>query len=352
MTTRIVSIQWLRAVAAMLLVLPHVAASIVEGSAPVDGRLAPAVWQLALMSTSGVNLFFVISGIVMAQTLATGRTTPGAFLIARWRRIVPVFVMVSAVYMALSAKPAVLPAIVSTITILPVMDADIYHAPMLTVGWTLGLEFAFYAIVASVMAAERRSPLWLGALALAAALAGTIAHPAWAPLRLLLNLLQAEFAIGVFAWHAWRHAWTRLGVALIVAGAAGLVLAATRDDLYDLAFFQNAISGNSGWRRTFCWGLPWAMIATAMLDIGKGGRASDPVAALGDASYALYLIHPCVVLAAERLRGTLTLGVGTYAVAVVMLSVGLALAFHRWIERPLLASGARAVRRGQQPQPA
>jgi peptidoglycan/LPS O-acetylase OafA/YrhL len=207
--TRIVPIQWLRAVAALLVASQHVAASIGHGAAPSAATLEPWLRNLALMGASGVDLFFVISGFVMAQTLAVSRKRPGAFLIERWRRIVPFFVMVSAVYMALSPAPAVLPAIVSTITILPVRDGRAYHAPILTVGRTLGLEFIFYGLVALVIAAKWRTPLGIATLALGAALAGTLIHPAWAPLRMAFDPLQAEFAMGVVAWQPWRQCWAR-----------------------------------------------------------------------------------------------------------------------------------------------
>ncbi|MBB4154646.1 peptidoglycan/LPS O-acetylase OafA/YrhL [Sphingomonas jinjuensis] len=353
MATRIVSIQWLRALAALLVLAQHVAASIGDGGAPVTEALHPNVRHLALMGASGVDLFFVISGMVMAQTLATRDITPTAFLVARWRRIVPLFVMVSAVYMALSPTPAVLPALVSTITILPVLDGEAYHAPVLTVGWTLGFEFSFYALVALVIAVAGRSPLRLAALAFGAAMTGSLLHPAWAPLRMMLNPLQAEFAMGVIGWYVWQRGWLRAcGLPLVLAGIAGLALAAGRADLYCLAFFENAVNGISGWSRVMSWGLPWALIVTALLGRRSSGRTSDAVAALGDASYALYLIHPCVVLAVERLHGTLTLAPGAYATAIIVPSVGLALAFHRWVERPLLAANRQASRRVQQPAPA
>lgn len=130
------------------------------------------------------------------------------------------------------------------------------------------------------------------------------------------------------------------------------MLAATRADLGDLAWFESAVNGGSAWRRTLAWGVPWALIATAVLGLRPNARAIDPAATIGDASYALYLIHPCVLLAAERLHGTLTLSLGTHALTVVAMSVGSALAFRRWVERPLLAQHGPATLSGRQPAPA
>lgn len=96
--------------------------------------------NLTTFGASGVDLFFVISGFVMAQSLATGGTTPSRFLAARWRRIVPLFVLMSGVYILLCPDPIAPPSLIETVTILPLFDGSSYHAPALFVGWTLGFE--------------------------------------------------------------------------------------------------------------------------------------------------------------------------------------------------------------------
>jgi len=149
-SSRIAPIQWLRALAATLVLLMHASDMIEAGPVPMTGAFVPAVPNLAAFGASGVDLFFVISGFVMAHWLATADHDSVRFLAKRWLRIVPLFACVSVIYMTIMHDPLTLPSAVMSFTVFPVLDGGSYHLPALYPGWTLAFEFAFYAVVAAI----------------------------------------------------------------------------------------------------------------------------------------------------------------------------------------------------------
>ncbi|RZM33202.1 MAG: acyltransferase, partial [Sphingomonas sp.] len=205
---RVTPIQWLRALAATMVVAAHAANLVDAGPVRITGAFIPSVPNLAVVGISGVDLFFVISGFVMAQSLATAPRDPWGFLVQRWRRIVPLFALASIAYILVATEPQPVEAMLMSITVLPLLDGADYHQPSLYVGWTLGFEFAFYALVALAMTARHHRTRWLLASTLAVALVGCIVQPGWAPVRLLFNPMQLEFAFGLLVWIAWRRGIT------------------------------------------------------------------------------------------------------------------------------------------------
>lgn len=338
---RIESIQWLRGVAASLVLFDHALGTIVDdGGAPTM-----AIPNLATFGASGVDLFFVISGFVMAQSLAALPCGGGAaFLKARWLRIVPVFVLMSVLYLIVSGEPVAWQSMLMTLTVLPVFDGDAYHAPLLWVGWTLGFEFVFYAIVAVAAAtpgAGRAARLLT--LSIGAACLGLVVQMPWAPLRLLANPMLFEFALGVGVWLVLRTAWAKRyatgalvsGIALLAVGiAAGLGVPVN-------AHYDGAADGSAGLARAWTWGVPWSLVVVGLVGERASGAVGAILRATGDASYATYLIHPAVLLLAGRYLDLASI-LPVVAIPSLMLAATVAgLAVHRMVERPLL----RAMKR-------
>jgi exopolysaccharide production protein ExoZ len=102
--------------------------------------------------------------------------------------------------------------------------------------------------------------------------------------------------------------------------------------------------------RPLLWGAPAALIVlgSLCLEAEEGAALSPPLLALGEASYALYLVHlPATALVAHGL------GVANpwiFVPAALTTSVAAGLACHVWVERPLLAwmrGGGRDARLGR-----
>ncbi len=347
--TRLEAIQIGRAIAALMVVGVHSVDAARRGGL---GDLADTWPALAVIGSSGVDLFFVISGFVMAHVIAGSGAAPGIcdFLGRRIERIVPLFLLVSVAFILVDpfGEPFAWQSIAYSATILPVFDGQGYHAPVLFVGWTLGFEFAFYALVAIALsgaahAAPRRAVWRLLWLTIGAALVGLIIQPGWAPLRLIANPLQAEFALGVGLWllfdagslPRWAGVTTIVGVAVLlseVAFGVGVPMS---------AHFSEAVSGISGPARLIDWGLPWALVLAGLIGRTPSGAVARLLCRIGDSSYSLYLTHVFAMAMAVWLAGADGF---RQPVIFVGLAVGFALALgfavHRYIERPLIAAFA------------
>jgi exopolysaccharide production protein ExoZ len=286
---KLASIQILRAVAAVSVVLFHAAQW-----SPLGSRLDFAI------GAAGVDLFFVISGFVLWTACEARPPSPGAFLLARARRILPVYWIVTlAVAAAALAAPMALPIVlpdlrhmVLSLLLLPHTDPAGGPFPLLPTGWTLTYEAFFYLVMALALAApkDRRLQIVSGLL-LAASLIG-FAYHGW--YTLLANPLLLEFLAGIALARLWaKGRFERLprvfGPGLIAAGV--LILAACQ------------ISGlRDDFLRPFVWGPPAALIVAGALKLEADGRIGSgllarALVAEGDASYSLYLVQAPAIAA-------------------------------------------------------
>jgi exopolysaccharide production protein ExoZ len=263
------SIQVLRAVAACAVVLHHAYLSSYPDS---------VYWTK--LGAAGVDLFFVISGFIIA-TIPKRPT----FLLDRVWRIYPIWYV--AVLPWLLTQNRILPVVVTSLTLWPVYD--LFYFPALAVGWSLCFEMLFYVAAA---AALRFGAIW-PLLAYAACFVLGFATPS--PLfDYLGSPMVLEFLMGVLIARLPR---TSLGFGFAAAGIAGMLLAPMW--VYDgqLAFF----STTAIYRVAF-WGIPAALIVYGCLSMEarfKTKLADFPVL-LGDASYSIYLFHLMVILPAQQ----------------------------------------------------
>ena len=97
-TERIVGIQYMRGLAAFLVVVQH------ANTGPIHlDSISPE------LAAFGVDLFFVISGYIIWTTTAVTSRTPGQFWAARIIRIVPLYWIFTSLYLAVVfLRPGVL----------------------------------------------------------------------------------------------------------------------------------------------------------------------------------------------------------------------------------------------------
>ena len=258
------SIQVLRAVAASAVVVLH---AYPNPHAPIGN---------AGYGAFGVDLFFVISGFIMAQ-VAQGRSA-GQFLRDRLWRIYPLWWV--AVLPWLFMVPRGPLSLASSLTLWPIFAGE-YYVPVLKVGWTLSFELLFYAGMTIALASRAVVPLALYALVLLAGLAtaSPLLHFVGSPMALdfLMGLTIAQLPRRVvFAW-------------FIPAGLALLFL--TSPGLGDV---EATLTGEDALQRAIEWGLPAAMIVWGALSIEDQfhRRLFRLPVFMGDASYSVYLFHP------------------------------------------------------------
>ncbi len=317
---RLASIQYLRAAAALGVVIYHA-----------------LQWRAGGfdIGRAGVDIFFVVSGFVLWRATAARPTTPAAFLVDRGRRILPAYWLATLVAAAIAAlAPAFMPQVrpgfshlLLSLALVPHFDPRGLPFPTLPPGWSLCYEAAFYLLFAAALGLPRpwRAGGLIASLFGLAAAGYVLRDPAFV---LGANGLVLEFAAGIgIGLFAERGALPsrRWGWAMLLAGLTGFALTQAPGVFVEL------------WR-PLLWGAPAALVVAgaAAIEAAAGARRWPPGLALGDASYALYLVHlPLVALAAHALAAADTTFFLPVALAISVLG---ALAVHRWVERPLAFS--------------
>jgi peptidoglycan/LPS O-acetylase OafA/YrhL len=298
----------------------------------------------------GVDIFFVISGFVMAQSIgsAGAAPTPGRFLLRRALRILPFFWIltagtVAAEYLAHRAAPDPL-GLLSALTIVPLVDVATFdrHPAPIYVSWTLAFEAIFYLLVALALRMRPGRPVpALLAWTLAAAACGMVVRSQSGPFAFVANPIFAEFALGIVGWMIWRNGkavpFAKLLVpAAILMFAAGLALDFGQG--FNISPIH-VIRGETSIIRTLVWGVP-----ALLLIVGLASERRDDTPLLracgriGDASYAIYLVHPQIIsLVTDLAPHTITDDVRWMTVVVAMLALVAGLLLHEGVESPLLA---------------
>jgi peptidoglycan/LPS O-acetylase OafA/YrhL len=343
---RVPSIQILRGFAAAMVVFDHAVASTVADADRLTGPFFPQLGDIRNFGASGVDLFFIISGFVIAHTI--GRDSmPGAraFLVARAIRVLPMFWIVGGVYAGASllmGQAYPIEAHINMLTIVPLVDGALYHAPPLYVGWTLGFELCFYGLAAVVLAARPGRPVaMLLALSVGAALMGLLAPFGRAAIAFLLNPIVLEFAMGIVVWGLWRRGLgPRWSAVLGCAGLSLLVLFLCADWTPGFSVhYGSVLSGESSLLRALEWGFPFALIVAGCCGgESPSGGAARWMARIGDASYSLYLVHPLVMLLLmAMIPGGWRFDPHLLVALLCIAALAVALPLHRLVEAPLLA---------------
>ena len=345
------AIQILRAVAALMVVLAHAQDDALNEAAKAGLAF---VQTHALPWDAGVDLFFVISGFIMVH--ASGRlfATPGAsaiFLKRRIIRIVPLYWLLSSIVLGILALVAWrgkqafpgLAEIVASFGFIPfARPEDGQPRPLAAQGWTLNYELFFYVVFALFMPLRRTlAVLGVAAALVAIVVLGAIARPTQTALAYWSDPIILEFAIGMGIALARQHGIHLRRAYVPPLVALGLVVLSL--DLAGMAGFANFAVKANGFARLAGCGLPMAIVfgAIVLVDPVLDTR-SRPLASLrllGDASYALYLFHPLVIVFARK--GYLMLGLARplgywpLVLADIPLAAIVALAIHIAIERPV-----------------
>ncbi len=340
---QILSIQYLRAIAAILVVALH-------STIAIERHYAEGFPKFAI-GEFGVDIFFVISGFIMWTISSAQKTTPAEFLERRIIRIVPL-------YWALTIPTALIStdqglhidlspdwaSVLRSFFFIPEWnEKHDMAAPVLVAGWTLNLEMFFYAIFASALLLRPNARLFVVVSALLALAAsrlfiGVSEHPA---INLYTNSIVGEFAFGValgwfyqngLAVFAARKNAAAVGLLLVVGGAAA-------------SGFHEMLTG----ARIIHFGVPALMIVAGVLLLEQrvARRPLPAIKFLGDASYSIYLAHTMAQAASLKIVGPL-FGEASPLLAVLLLTALGCLsgvAVHLLLERPLTKAAGAVARR-------
>jgi peptidoglycan/LPS O-acetylase OafA/YrhL len=331
--TKIESVQALRAFAALSVAILHV----LHDTMPLDPSGQVRQWHDALPWASGVDLFFVISGFVMVYASADlfgRRSSPATFMARRLVRIVPLYWAATTLFLvaALATPGSVsqgdlgITEAVMSYTFIPARRPDGSIQPIYSLGWTLNYEMFFYVVFAACLALRRRRAVVAVALLLGAAMA--------------LHRFVAPWATALVFWTDGIMLEFLLGMAVAVVAAKGVAFpAAIRVALALIALTLLIAAHRFGIPGgPLVTGAPMALLVAAAV-LGHPIRLPGALLLLGDASYALYLVHPFAMRPVDliwqhlHLSGLIeaTLCAGTALLSAIIGAV----CIHLWFERPV-----------------
>ncbi|WP_245410922.1 acyltransferase family protein [Microvirga flavescens] len=341
--SKLIHIQLLRALAALAVAFLHAQHDAADLAARLGFTFSPLdnfPWM------AGVDVFFVISGFIMVYTsrdLFAAPSGRGIFLARRIARIVPLYWMVTTLYVVAALVVPVLVhgglpsvwAVIASYLFIP-FDRPGPIQPIYSLGWTLNYEMFFYALFAFVLVLRGRVALLVLAGALISfTLIGRVASLPQ-PFAFWTDPIILEFAFGI------GLGWLRVqGVTLAFFWRALLAIAG-------VALLAGNVLGppsEIGAIRFVAWGVPAALLVAAA-SLGPERPASANWLTrfgvrVGDVSYAIYLIHPFVMrsLSEAVARSGWGAVLGPWGFFALVLSGTLAASFavHLWFERPVTA---------------
>ena len=327
-------IQSLRFLAALLVVVTH-ATHATESLDP-----STKTWYFG---TIGVDIFFVISGFVMAISTVELTETKGGwkyFGMRRIVRIVPMYWIATTVkLLTLIVLPsAALNAVVRHSDVepgrtllsyffLPSRNASGDVMPVLGVGWTLTFEMFFY-FVFTVALLVRVKPIWFCAVVLSLCALGNIARPdEWVPALVYLDPILLYFLAGM-AVGQWQKDGSIRRLIVWMGYIFGVWLF--------ILLADSKFTGLDGVIMLRHVSVVALIIAVVTLEPRFSGRVPKPIVYMGNASYTLYLFHPMVVPIAPAVLGVIGLRIGGVSVVLsILASVTAAALIYRFVERPI-----------------
>jgi len=350
------AVDHIRAFAAVLVLFQHSHAFIGGRLAYGQGGILDEVQAISPLDAimieghTGVSLFMVLSGFIFAH-IAYGRKVRYApFLLNRVLRIYPLVIAIFTLGFIVK-YPEVSPFEFLAVLAIPFQFSqpiDVWFVPTIypftSLFWTIAPEFQFYLLFPAILAAVHRS----GPIVLAIMIAGAV---------LLRILLVADGAPAQDLSY-----WTifgRIDQFLIGMGAAILCRRWAGRRLEKLClvlvvmpfvlFAYNRAGGTldqANWK--LLWpdveGLLWATFILGYMQLGQRlpGLATRCLAAVGEVSFSMYLLHVAVIAAVMKL-GPLTFGLepmGASALNALLLvlpgTIALSWVTFRLIERPFL----------------
>jgi exopolysaccharide production protein ExoZ len=310
----IFNLQIARALAAIGVVVYH-----------IDYHLRPGLHTDFL----GVATFFVLSGFIMCYITRDGAE---GFLLHRIVRIVPLYWLCTFARIVILGGANIFHVsfwvdqsgeILRSLFFLPSEEP-----PLVAVGWTLNFEIYFYLIFAvSLMMSRRLAPL----LAFSAVAAVMVID------RLLPGIFVAHyyshgyiffFLEGIGLFYLWRFAGTALPKRPVIFLCSAILV---------WAYGYQLVTPDIGW---WAGSIPMLIVGSALF-LASAGANPDirPLVLLGDASYAIYLIHTLVMGSIRRIAPqVLELGRTDvrWFVALLVSCLLAGVALHLLVERPML----------------
>jgi peptidoglycan/LPS O-acetylase OafA/YrhL len=299
---RLQGLQVLRGLAALLVVWSHVQYNLGVPRSYVAGN----PWLATSIGAIGVDIFFVISGFVIAMTAAKMGENWRAFLANRISRVVPLYLAVSGFLLVLvvcgftefGIRVESFNQVFNSFAFVPLFDQATFTDPLCGNGWTLSFEAWFYALFAGMMfLTGQRAGVFLPAFLVVGVFAtATFYHSeSWYLPKFLFNPLTLEFCGGCLLYH-FRN---RMGARALLVMCLLLPILLFWANHEQMLGQHNRILADAGlgFLRAGIWGgFSVCLVGVVtQLDLKHHLRWPGVLLLGGDASYSIYLIAPLIM---------------------------------------------------------
>lgn len=274
----LVSIQFLRAFASIIVVLHHIAYK--------DKIFGNNILSSFTFGEIGVDIFFIISGYIMMYSTHKKPVTATNFISNRIIRIIPLYwtltILALIVFLILPDKvnsSGGETVILQSFFLLPTDGKYLINN-----GWTLRYEFLFYIIfMISLFLQNKR---FIAIIIIGLLFIGQVIESNNTYLKFLTNTLLLEFLFGIFLYffyNKYKKDNILLSVSLLTSSIILLFLFMENSDLIK--------------SRAIYYGIPALLFCGAFLVLeNKLQKIKDFILPIGNSSYSLYLIHPFVLM--------------------------------------------------------
>lgn len=240
--------------------------------------------------TFGVDIFFILSGYVMAlisHNVSPGSTSARSFVFRRGLRVYPIYwiytLLVLLAYFVypegVNSSYATNPSVIRSFLLLP----D-FSTPLLNVGWTLIYEVYFYCLMALLLffRIETRNTFFM-ILFIFLIVYNYFFYISTDPInpfeKYYLGPLICEFILGYWLFFQ-RVKFSSLMNLIVMVSSVLFVLSTSY-----------WVDINSNFKRLFLFGLPAALFVYSFLSFFEGKRNFRSIVLLGDISFSTYLSH-------------------------------------------------------------
>ncbi|MCR8717638.1 acyltransferase [Pseudomonas syringae] len=344
---KIVSLQYLRGFAALLVVVAHNSFLLGEG------------WTGHIPGALGVDVFFIISGFIMTLITYQSPERPISFFIRRLFRLWPaLFVVWLVSYLFVYPKADFDQRVCSLYFCLQDYSAEGPSFGFSPLGppWTLTYEVMFYLIFTLSMSI---SYLYRSAVCALFFMASSIVFQLYYNGRFDFSAQSALDSITVHVWQVWIKLIANTITVEFIAGMmlAELMLAnklpvLTRSGrrliqmTLSLAVISACIIGPQvfGMSGGF-WLALVIVVSTVMLSYHSEAAGSGVLIFLGNISYSLYLVHYALIVFLGRFipDNASTIDKAGLFVLSITVSIGVAFVMFNWIETPFIRVGKKVA---------
>lgn len=301
------SLESLRIVAALAVVMAHSGAFYVPWLKWIIGFNY-------FLGSCGVDIFFVISGFVMAQSAKNAEPGLGGaieFLIGRALRIFPLYFLVTigwAIKGYFNGERIDAIYLAESLLLLPTPGPEFVRDPLVGFGWTLRFEFFFYLLVAIGVATRRQVLVPVAGIFLSVCAWGGVGFYYGSPIVLEF---VAGFLLGIYQKAAIERMRVRLGcpaflfalfgaVVILLLASLGRDFGNSDHGIYSQVPRLWVVYPWGELPRVVAWGLPAVFLVYCCLAL-EGDRKWY-LSSLGKYTYSVYLLQIFSIFVCEKAK--------------------------------------------------